>query len=191
MIGHAVGGWSEGAFKGTSTNAVIGRTTAAAVAGGVSAKLGGGKFANGAMTGAFAHLFNNEAQRSAWPTNHKKVTSGYDENRVHPVTGEARPHTAIDIKNPKGDPVYSIRDGVVVEVGYTNGSGNYLKVDHANGFQSSYSHTATNLTSGDSVRYGQIIGSSDGSGIGTGPHLHFVLRRNGERINPCSELGCP
>nr|VFK68666.1 MAG: hypothetical protein BECKUNK1418G_GA0071005_12573 [Candidatus Kentron sp. UNK]VFK73687.1 MAG: hypothetical protein BECKUNK1418H_GA0071006_12523 [Candidatus Kentron sp. UNK] len=63
MIGHTAGSWSRGAFKGTSANAVIGRTMAAAIAGGASAKLGGGKFANGAMTGAFAHLFNNEANR--------------------------------------------------------------------------------------------------------------------------------
>nr|VFK24170.1 MAG: RHS repeat-associated core domain-containing protein [Candidatus Kentron sp. MB] len=192
MIGHGVGGWSKGVFTGTNPSAVIGRTMAAAVAGGVSAKLGGGKFANGAITGAFAHLFNNEARRqSAWPTNHKKITSGYDPNRKHPVTGEVKPHLAIDIANPKGDPVYSIRDGVVVEVNYAKNSGNYLKVDHANGFQSSYSHTATSLTMGDSVRYGQTIGHSDGSGVGTGPHLHFVLRKNGNRINPCSELSCP
>ena len=83
-------------------------------------------------------------------------------------------------------------DGTVSEVHRGNGkAGNYLKVDHANGLQSSYAHTESSLEVGAPVIRSQTIGYSDGSGIGTGPHLHFSLRLNGNRIKPCSRLSCP
>lgn len=103
----------------------------------------------------------------------------------------SRPHTAIDIRNPNGDPVFSILDGVVVDVGYSRGAGNYIKVSHSNGLESSYSHTSSNVTVGTSISSGQQIGFSDGSGRIAGPHLHFVLRQQGNRIDPCSVLNCP
>jgi murein DD-endopeptidase MepM/ murein hydrolase activator NlpD len=79
----------------------------------------------------------------------------------------------------------------VSEIGKDDHAGNYLKVDHAGGLQSSYAHTRSTVGVGDSVARGARIGVSDGSGRGTGPHLHFTLRQNGVRIDPCGVLACP
>ncbi len=137
------------------------------------------------------------AQRSqsngpVWPTGHHKITSGYSLSRVDPVTGKtSRPHTAVDIKNPHGDPVYSILDGEVVSVDSSSDAGHYIKVSHGNGLESSYSHTGSVVKIGDTVTMGQTIGHSDSSGRIHGPHLHFVIRKNGTRINPCTVVTCP
>ncbi len=135
---------------------------------------------------------SNPSATPAWPTDHLKVTSGYSLDRVDPVTGKSsRPHLAIDIRNPKGDPVYSILDGTVSAVGTDKRAGNYIKVDHADGLQSSSAHTKATVATGDSVTRGQQIGISDASGRGTAPHLHLTIRRDGERIDPCTVLQCP
>nr|VFK64474.1 MAG: protein of unknown function (DUF4329) [Candidatus Kentron sp. UNK]VFK71103.1 MAG: protein of unknown function (DUF4329) [Candidatus Kentron sp. UNK] len=111
MIGHGVGGWSRGVFTGTDAGSVIGRTMAAAVAGGASAKLGGGKFANGAMTGAFAHLFSNEAK-----TLTKKFSSQHDAARdalnvANPSSiSEGREYGGMVYKNPDGTYSYAPRN---------------------------------------------------------------------------------
>ncbi|MCT2532885.1 peptidoglycan DD-metalloendopeptidase family protein [SAR92 clade bacterium H231] len=208
--GFASAGFTQGLsgkIGGIGLNDTIGkfmRVSAAAVVGGTASKLTGGKFANGALTGAFSRLFNDEGHEKrsaqqkqknnspAWPTNHKEITSGFSTNRVDPVTGQtSRPHTAIDIKNPHGDPVFAIQDGKVVEVGSSPGAGNFIKIDHANGLQSSSSHTGSALTVGDTVTRGQTIGISDSSGRISGPHLHFVTRQNGVRVDPCGVLSCP
>lgn len=165
-----------------------------AVIGGTVSKISGGKFANGAPTGAFQYLLNQAAQaiKTVWPTNHNIITSGFSQSRVDPVTGQtSRPHTAIDIKNPNGDPVYSIMDGVVVEVSSSQSAGNHIKVDHGNGYESSYSHTDSSLNVNDIVVLGQTIGLSDSSGRISGPYLHFVLRQSNTRVNPCTVLNCP
>lgn len=175
------------------------RVFAAALVGGTTSVMTGGKFGNGAVTGAFSRAFNDELHykvvdstpKPSWPTKHEEITSGYDPDRVHPVTGQLKPHRALDIVNPLGDPALAILDGVVADVASSSAAGNYIKVDHANGLQSSYAHTGTSLAVGDIVAQGQVVGTSNGSGIGTGPHLHFSTRINGNRVNPCSILSCP
>ena len=171
------------------------RVAAAAVVGGTAAELGGGKFANGAVTGAFSRAFNDELDRHekpVWPTDHQEIKSGFSTSRTDPVTGgSVRPHSAIDIVNPNGGPAYSILDGNVSETGFDAEAGNYIKIDHGGGLETSYSHTGSSLTVGASVVRGQIIGYSNSSGVITGPHLHFVTRVNGARVNPCTVVSCP
>ena len=173
---------------------------ASAVVGGTATAVGGGKFANGATTGAFGYLFNQHANDEAmrvrkepvWPTDYREITSPYSLSRVDPTTGkQSLPHTAIDIRNPHGGRVYSILDGVVVSVDYSDNPGNYVKIVHGNGLETSYSHTESVVNFGDLVTHGQIIGYSNSSGRISGPHLHFVTRRSGARVNPCTILSCP
>ena len=139
-----------------------------------------------------AHAQQTVAITPAWPTNHRVTTSPFSRGRVDPVTGNTtRPHTALDIKNPDGDPVYSILDGTVIDVGFSAAAGNFIKIDHGNGIESSSSHTGSSVSVGDAVTRGQIIGYSDSSGRITGPHLHFVIRQQGRRVDPCGLLNCP
>ena len=81
----------------------------------------------------------------------------------------------------------------MVDINRSQGAGNYIKVDHGNGLESSYSHTgiAADLSVGDVVVRGQVIGFSDSSGRIFGPHLHFVVRLEGVRIDPCIVVSCP
>ncbi|MGX5174221.1 M23 family metallopeptidase [Aliikangiella sp. IMCC44653] len=123
-----------------------------------------------------------------WPTDHGDVKRGYSNAMVHPVTGKVTKHTAVDIRNPTGDSVYSVLDGEVIDVNFNKNAGNYIKVKHANGLETSYSHTKANVKIGDKVNKGATIGTSDGSGRITGPHLHFVLRRNGVRSDPMTKF---
>ena len=170
----------------------------------IASRAAGGKFEHGFLMGSVTYFFNYAADDHAQkaeqaqsvspvrPTDHHKVTSGYSLDRVDPVTGQtSRPHTAIDIKNPHGDPVYSILDSEVVDVNSSSGAGNYIKVDHRNGLEASYSHTGSSVRIGDTVNRGQIIGHSDSSGRIHGPHLHVVVRKNGIRVNPCAVVTCP
>jgi len=90
----------------------------------------------------------------------------------------------VDIRNPLGAPVFTVLPGRIVAIGSSAGAGNYIKVDHGNGYETSYSHTRAVVSVGEKVTRGQTIGHSDGSGIGSAPHLHFVLRIDGVRVDP-------
>ena len=95
---------------------------------------------------------------------------------------------AMDIKNPMGEPVFAVLPGRVVEVSSSRGSGHYLKINHGNGMETSYSHTRASVSVGRTVAAGDTIGHSDGSGTGSAPHFHLVLRMNGRRVDPNSNL---
>lgn len=103
-------------------------------------------------------------------------------------------HTALDIRSPMGGAIFSIWAGTVSEKGVATDAGNYVKIQHSNGYESSYSHTDSRLALGASVTQGMQIGTTDMSGASTGPHLHFVLRDpSGMRIDPIEILNgkCP
>ncbi|MCR9255813.1 MAG: M23 family metallopeptidase [Alphaproteobacteria bacterium] len=127
--------------------------------------------------------------RPVWPTRYGQITDGfYREPRKRPGSSTPRRHTAVDIRNPLGEPVFAVLSGKVIVISSASGSGNYLKVAHENGMETSYSHTRSSVSVGDTVDKGDTIGYSDGSGFGSGPHLHFVLRINGERVDPMRNL---
>jgi len=123
-----------------------------------------------------------------WPTTNRNITSGYTTgNRT--INGTTRSHTAVDIRSPEGGAVYSTEAGTVTANSYHSEAGNYVKVRHEDGKESSYSHTDSSLKVGETVKEGQKLGITDLSGKSTGPHLHFVLRdKNGRRIDPTSYL---
>lgn len=97
-----------------------------------------------------------------------------------------KPHGGIDFGTPIGTPIYAAQDGIVESTPYdSDGFGNYIKIKHSNGLESFYGHLASKERSGGStVRAGELIGYSGNSGQSTGPHLHFEVRRNGEKIHP-------
>lgn len=109
--------------------------------------------------------------------------------RAHPILGFARAHNGIDIAARWGEPVYSAADGVVIGSGWRGGYGRQVRVAHLGATESSYSHlSAATVDAGTRVRRGQLIGFVGASGLATGPHLHFELRRGGRPLDPLSAV---
>jgi murein DD-endopeptidase MepM/ murein hydrolase activator NlpD len=98
-----------------------------------------------------------------------------------------RDHFGIDFDAPIGTPVKAAQDGRVVEVtgGWAGGFGNSILVDHGGGVTTRYAHLSqVNVSVGDTVSQGQVIGHSGNTGFSTGPHLHFETRVNGRAVDP-------
>jgi murein DD-endopeptidase MepM/ murein hydrolase activator NlpD len=99
--------------------------------------------------------------------------------------GGYRGHHGIDIAAPHGTPVYAGRSGTVTFSGWSSGLGNYITIDHGDGYSTLYSHQSQNIVRrGDRVIQGEVIGFVGRTGIATGNHLHFEVRKNGTRVNP-------
>ncbi|MFO8036405.1 MAG: peptidoglycan DD-metalloendopeptidase family protein [Anaerolineales bacterium] len=113
-----------------------------------------------------------------WPTIERWL-SGYDYN-------PSANHPAIDIAGDIGNNVWASDTGVVVYSGWSNhGYGNLVVIDHGNGWQTLYSHLHTiSVRCGQGVNQGQPIGTLGSTGNSTGPHLHFEMIYNGQKVNP-------
>ncbi|RJQ41981.1 MAG: LysM peptidoglycan-binding domain-containing protein [Anaerolineaceae bacterium] len=95
-------------------------------------------------------------------------------------------HQALDMMCYLGDAIFASDSGVVVYAGAISGGyGNLVMIDHGNGYQTLYAHLSTiNVSCGQNVYQGQVIGGCGSTGNSTGPHLHFEIRMNGGMINP-------
>ncbi len=120
-----------------------------------------------------------------WPAN-KHYLSGFD---YTPSTN----HYGIDIAGNLGEAVYATDAGVIVYAGWNNyGYGNMIMIDHGNNFQSLYGHlSAINVTCGQSVGQGDVIGAIGSTGHSSGPHLHFEIRSLSSFVNPHDVLPAP
>lgn len=98
-------------------------------------------------------------------------------------------HTGVDLRNPKGTPIYAADDGVVIFSAYSGTYGNIVKLSHGNGLETWYAHCETlGVSVGDVVSKGQQIATVGMTGRATGYHLHFEVRLNGVPQNPLSYL---
>lgn len=121
------------------------------------------------------------------PLSFTRISSGFSYARKHPVTRVVRPHTGVDYAAPRGTPVMSIGDGVVVQRNYAGGGGNQLKIKHNSTYTTAYLHLAgyaKGMVVGKRVRQGEVIGYVGSTGMSTGPHLDFRVWKNGTPINP-------
>lgn len=129
-----------------------------------------------------------------WPTNSGYTIASDYVYRINPVSGSRELHAAIDISGTGyGSPIYAVTNGVVSESSYRYQDGNYVCINHNNGYYTCYAHMSKrNAAVGQTVARGQIIGYVGQSGWATGPHLHFEVWKNGKpwmggkRINPWS-----
>ena len=113
------------------------------------------------------------------------VTSAFSNARMHPVLREVRAHLGVDYRAPAGAPVVAVADGVVLSAGMSGGAGRMVHLRHANGFETEYLHlSAIAVRAGSRVRQGELIGKVGSSGLATGPHLDYRLKKNGAFINP-------
>ena len=117
-----------------------------------------------------------------------RLTSGFG-MRFHPLFNDRRMHTGIDWSGAIGTPIVASGSGVVEEVLYKGGNGRYIRIRHANGYQTTYSHMSAfgrGIEPGTKVRQGQVIGFLGNTGYSTGPHLHFEILVNNRFVDPLS-----
>ena len=121
------------------------------------------------------------------PLRFTRISSGYSWKRKHPILDKVRPHLGIDYAASRGTPIKSVADGRVIAKDYVGGGGNYLKIRHPNGYVSVYNHMsryARGIRPGKEVKQGRVIGYVGSTGMSTGPHLDYRVKRHGEYINP-------
>ncbi|MDD2437183.1 MAG: M23 family metallopeptidase [Massilibacteroides sp.] len=120
----------------------------------------------------------------------ERISSGFG-MRYHPVYKRRKFHTGIDIPKTKGTPVYASGNGIVVRKGYCSGYGNYIEIQHAGGFRSFYAHLSKTIVSiGDSVNIATQIACVGNTGISTGCHLHYEIRKGKRFLNPIGWCCC-
>lgn len=126
------------------------------------------------------------------PVDFDRISGFYSLNRFHPILHRFMPHYGIDLVAQEGKPVYAVMSGVISDVGYEPLIGNYVKINHQNGYETLYGHLSkvkTSLKKGDSVRQKDVIGLVGHTGLATGAHLHFGVSKNGININPAEFYG--
>ncbi len=117
------------------------------------------------------------------PLKYGHVTSTFGK-RKHPVLGYTRSHNGTDYGVPTGTPVWSVGSGTVVRAGWHGGFGRLVEVRHANGWLSQYAHLSRlAVKPGQRVEQKQIVGNVGSSGLSTGPHLHYGLKKHGKYVN--------
>ena len=104
--------------------------------------------------------------------------------------GDGRGHKGIDIASPGGTPIYAAQSGTVIESRYISSYGNYIIIDHGNGWKTCYAHASKLYARvGEYVSQGQVIAAVGTTGQSTGNHLHFEVRKNNVKINPAPFIG--
>ena len=146
---------------------------------------GGAGGAGGGSYGPSASVFYGGSGLMT-PVNFTALTSPFGW-RIHPVYGESKFHSGVDLAAPQGTPIYAAADGTVTQAYYDSayGGGNTVIIAHDDGYQTGYCHMVQFIvSSGQTVKQGDCIGYVGSTGVSTGPHLHLTVRLNGERVNP-------
>jgi murein DD-endopeptidase MepM/ murein hydrolase activator NlpD len=114
------------------------------------------------------------------------MRSGFGE-RNHPLLHYMKMHTGVDWAAPMGTPIFAAGNGAIDEIGVKGGYGKYVRVRHANGYQTAYGHMtafARGLIVGSHVRQGQVIGFVGSTGLSTGAHVHYEILVNNRFVDP-------
>jgi len=145
-------------------------------------------FQNGSKTGYY-NADGNSVQKALLkaPLRYSYISSGYSNNRYHPVLHRRMAHHGVDYAAPRGTPVHSVGDGTVVTAAYVGPNGNMVKVRHNGTYTTTYIHLsryAKGIRRGVHVRQGQTIGYVGTTGRSTGPHLDYRIFKHGHPVNP-------
>jgi len=115
-----------------------------------------------------------------------RITSPFGVRR-HPILRRRIMHNGIDVGLPSNTNIFASADGKVSMAKFSRSYGNWIIIDHENGYQTVYAHlNSFKITEGQSVKAGDVIALSGSTGRSTGPHLHYEVRHNGTPINPQS-----
>lgn len=133
-------------------------------------------------------LLNRQLAAQVRPDGHP-VRSGYISSlfgrRTDPFTGSSMRHKGVDYAGPLGSPIVAVADGVVAQSRYYGGFGNFVEINHGQGYVTRYAHNQENLVQpGERVSRGQSIALLGATGRATGPNLHFEVLREGRVVNP-------
>ena len=145
--------------------------------------------AGGSGSGGTGSNVDEDGIRWIIPTTYSRISSpfGY---RWHPITGEWKMHNGVDMAAPEGTPIYATRSGYVTIAAVDWAAGNYVKIDHQDGYSSIYMHmTHYVVARGEYVKAGQLIGYVGNTGLSKGAHLHFGISYKGQYVNPMDHLG--
>ncbi len=114
-----------------------------------------------------------------------RVASGFG-YRVDPVYKTIKFHAGLDFAAPQGTPIYATADGTIITAGNTgNGFGNHVVINHGYGYETLFGHMVrVRVSAGQTVKRGQVIGWVGSTGKSTGPHCHYEVHKNGEKIDP-------
>jgi len=131
--------------------------------------------------------FGTSLEETPWagPLEVMRVTSGFRLDRMHPILRRVLPHTGIDYAAAYGTPVRATADGSVSHAAVRGGYGNMVEVQHPNGYATRYAHLSRiGVRPYQLVRQGDVIGWVGATGLATGPHLHYEVRRKGQPVDP-------
>ncbi len=139
--------------------------------------------------GAYFRPDGSSVERAflAAPLEFSRISSRFTHARRHPILKITRPHPGIDYAAPHGTPVYAVADGVIDYRARSGASGNLVRIRHAGGYTSHYAHLARfekGLKIGDRVEQKQIIGYVGSTGLATGPHVCFRVKKDGRYVDP-------
>jgi murein DD-endopeptidase MepM/ murein hydrolase activator NlpD len=123
-----------------------------------------------------------------------RITSGFTYARPHPILGGVRPHLAVDYAAPVGTPVQAVAGGTVLLAGWNGGNGIQVHLRHHAGYETLYNHLSRlgpGVRRGARVDQRQVIGYVGSTGLSTGPHLDYRVKKNGRFVNPLNEKFVP
>lgn len=121
------------------------------------------------------------------PLKFARISSGFNRNRMHPVLHVTRGHFGTDYAAPVGTPVWAAAGGKIITRGFSGGAGNMVVIEHAGGLVTQYMHLskfASGQRIGQRVEAKTVIGYVGTTGLSSGPHLHFGVKKNGVYIDP-------
>ena len=144
--------------------------------------------------GAYFRPDGSSVERAflAAPLEFSRISSRFTRARAHPILKVTRPHPGIDYAAPHGTPIWAVADGVVEYRARAGASGNLIRIRHMGGMTSHYAHLASfakGLKVGDRVSQKEIIGYVGSTGLSTGPHVCFRVKRDGTYIDPMKISG--
>jgi murein DD-endopeptidase MepM/ murein hydrolase activator NlpD len=121
------------------------------------------------------------------PLSYRRISSYFSARRRHPILKRVMPHWGVDYVAPQGTPVSALGAGVVTFAGRRGGYGNYVEIRHNSTYTTCYGHLSKfgrGIRRGVRVEQGDVIGAVGATGLATGPHLDFRVKKNGSFVNP-------
>ena len=125
---------------------------------------------------------------SGKPTEYTRISSPFG-TRIHPITRKKHTHKGIDMAAPRMTPIYATADATVTFAAYNGGYGNFVKLNHENGYKTAYAHMhKIAVKNGDKIKKGDLVGYVGTTGSSTGNHLHYEVYYKDQLVDPATTL---